>query len=164
MIYAIAFILLQACDPALAALFAPPHPVLGRYEVCAAPDSIDRIVSSPEGLRYRLGAIEPTDPLDAIGAAGAYDRLAVARLYGGSRPRVARGWRRDGDQFESITLVSPYPDVSLTRLVPGTLVIRWIIEGPFHDGLVAGPAVPPGAGAAESTRRAGAAVGADRIR
>ena len=140
MIYAIAFILLQACDPTLAALFAPARPQLGRYEVCVETESIDAIVAAgspeglrygnsgrPEGLRYRFSAVEPLDPLDALGAAGDYDRAAVARLYGASRPRVARGWRQDGDRFESITLVSPYPDASLTRLVSGTLVIRWII-------------------------------------
>jgi len=127
MIYAIAFILLQGCNPSLAALFAPARPELGRYEVCAETESIDALVAAgrPEGLHY--SSIEPVDPLDALGAAGDYDRSAVVRLYGGSRPRVARGWRQDGDHFESITLVSPHPDASLQRLVPGTLVIRWII-------------------------------------
>jgi len=128
MIYAIAFILLQGCNPTLAALFAPAHPELGRYEVCAEPDSIDAIIAvgRPEGLHYSNP--EFAEPLDAFGAAGAYDRAKVARLYGGSRPRVARGWRRDADRFESFTLISPHPDVSLERLVPGTLVIRWIIQ------------------------------------
>ena len=126
-IYAIAFILLQACSPTLAALFAPAHAVLGRYEVCEESAGIDAVVAAgrPEGLRY--SSIEPSDPLDALGGAGNYDRSVVAQLYGGSRARVARGWRRDGDHFESVTLVSPYPDASLTRLLPGTLVIRWII-------------------------------------
>jgi hypothetical protein len=127
MIYAIAFILIQACTPALLALFAPAHPQLGRYEVCEQSQSIETIVASPEGLRYRFSAIEPTDPLDALGAAGSYDRSRVARLYGGSRPRAVHGWRQDGSHFESITLVSPHPDASLDRLLPGTLVIRWII-------------------------------------
>src|SRR5919198_161536 len=50
-------------------------------------------------------------------------RAALSRLYGGRRPRVARGWRRRGDVFESVTLISPYPDASLSRLNPGTMVI-----------------------------------------
>ncbi len=127
MIYAIAFILLHGCSPSLAALFAPAHPQAGRYEICGESASIDALVAAgrAEGLHY--GNVEPSDPLDALGAAGDYDRSKVARLYGGSRPTVARGWRQDGSHFESITLVSPYPDASLTRLVPGTLVIRWII-------------------------------------
>jgi hypothetical protein len=40
--------------------------------------------------------------------------------------QVARGWTRAGDRFESITRLSPYPDASLTRLLPGTLEIRFI--------------------------------------
>jgi len=129
MIYAIAFILLQPCDPALAALFAPAHPTLGRYEVCAESDPIERVAASiaGSGPAFTMAPAELTEPLDAFGSAGRYDRSAVARLYGGSRPRVARGWRQGGDHFESITLISPYPDPSLARLVPGTLVIRWII-------------------------------------
>ena len=130
MIYAIAFILLQACNPALAALFAPAHPAEGRYEVCEQSEAIDAVateLSSPQGLRYTISHVELADPLDALGAAGDYDRSRVARLYGGSRPKVARGWRQDGVHFESVTLVSPYPDAALDRLLPGTLVIRWII-------------------------------------
>ena len=34
---------------------------------------------------------------------------------------------KTGDRFESITLVSPYPDATLTRLNPGTLIIRFTI-------------------------------------
>ncbi|HZT75273.1 MAG TPA: hypothetical protein VFA27_01350 [Vicinamibacterales bacterium] len=127
MIYAIAFILLQGCNPTLAQLFAPPRPELGRYEVCADPASIAVILAGPDGRGFHITGPEPGDPLDALGAAGDYDRAKVARLYGGSRPSVARGWRQDGDRFESITLISPHPDAALERLVPGTLVIRWII-------------------------------------
>jgi hypothetical protein len=127
MIYAIAFILLQGCNPSLAALFAPAHAQLGRYEVCAESMTIGALIASgqAEGLRY--SDPESMDPLDAFGAAGTYDRSKVARLYGGSRPKVAHGWRQTGDHFESITLISPFPDASLERLLPGTLVIRWII-------------------------------------
>ena len=66
------------------------------------------------------------DPLDAFGTSGTYDRSALARLYGGTRVQVARGWNRAGDRFESITRLSPYPDASLTHLLPGTLEIRFI--------------------------------------
>jgi hypothetical protein len=110
-----------------AALFAPARPTLGRYEVCAESRSIEEVMSAPAQLGYRFTGPEPTDPLDAFGAAGSYDRSKVLRLYGGSRPKVSRGWRQDGNHFESITLISPHPDEALERLVPGTLVIRWII-------------------------------------
>jgi hypothetical protein len=43
--------------------------------------------------------------------------------------RVVRGWRQQGDRFESVTLISPYPDAALRRLLPGTMVIRWILPG-----------------------------------
>jgi hypothetical protein len=69
--------------------------------------------------------VEALNPLDAFGAAGSYNRGALARLYGGSRVRVARGWAQRGDRFESVTLLSPYPDPSLTSLRPGTMAIEW---------------------------------------
>jgi hypothetical protein len=142
MIYAIGFILLQswpstcAGQTGLAALFAPVHPVLGRYEVCVDSDPIERIVaalrapgaSGAAGPEYHIGDPDFSDPLEALGGAGDYDRGRVARLYGGSRPKVARGWRQAADRFESIALVSPYPEPALDRLNPGTLVIRWIIQ------------------------------------
>jgi hypothetical protein len=71
--------------------------------------------------------VEDLPPLDAFGSAGIYDQNAVSRLYGGQRPLVARGWTRDQERFESWTLISPYPDAGLSRLLPGTLIIRFII-------------------------------------
>ena len=65
-------------------------------------------------------------PLDAFGSAGPYDR-ALARLYGGRRVTVARGWTEHGNPFESLTLISPRPGATLARLMPGTLVIRHVI-------------------------------------
>jgi hypothetical protein len=108
------------CDPKLAALYAPPRPQLGRYEVCIAAAPLDQ-VANPAWPREQMA------PLDALGAAGAYDRAAVARLYGALRPVVARGWIRRGGELESVTLISPIPDSAATRLEPGTLIIRLII-------------------------------------
>jgi len=123
MIYAIAVIVLQTCDPAWTALFTPLRPTLGHYEVCASEDQIEALAR--DGT---FAEVERLDPLDAFGAAGAYDRRKLAQLYGGLRPSVVHGWRQTADHFESITLVSPYPDPALGRLLPGTLVIRWIIQ------------------------------------
>src|SRR3954471_19464798 len=111
-----------ACEPApaLAQLFTPPHPQLGRYEVCTAARPLTE--AAPRGW-----AVESVGPLDAFGAAGTYDRSAVARLYKGQLASVARGWFRDGDHVESVTFISPYPDATVSRLVPGTLIIRLII-------------------------------------
>jgi hypothetical protein len=109
---------LLSCDPALAALFTPAHPQLGTYQVCTTPQPLAEV--APAGW-----TIEALEPLDAFGTAGPYRRSALARLYGGRRPMVARGWTSDGERFESVTMISPYPDRSLTRLEPGTLVVRW---------------------------------------
>jgi hypothetical protein len=109
-----------SCDAALSALFTPPRPQLGRYEVCTTPEALNNI-AQPEW------SVEAMAPLDAFGAAASYDRAALARLYGGRRATVARGWIDQGDRFESITLISPHPDRTITQLLPGTLVIRHVI-------------------------------------
>ena len=119
MIYATVLILLASCDPALRPLFTPPEPRLGRYDVCAS----DAPLQPVNG-----GSVETLEALDAFGAAGSYDRSKLSRLYGGTRVRVARGWTRTGGRFESITRLSPYPDATLTRLLPGTLEIRWTLD------------------------------------
>src|SRR5882672_10998183 len=94
MIYAIGLMILVSCDPALVPLFTPPHPHLGRYEVCASSDPIRPVNGGP---------IEALEALDAFGSAGTYDRPALSRLYRGTRVQVARGWIREGSRFESIT-------------------------------------------------------------
>jgi hypothetical protein len=121
MILVLLFATLLSCDPALTALFTPLRPGPGRYEVCTTPDPlVDVAAAGP-----RFGPIELLEPFDAFGGAGSYDRAALARLYVGTRVRVARGWMEYVDRFESVTLLSPYPDAALTRLLPGTMVIRW---------------------------------------
>ena len=110
------------CDPALAALWTPRHPQLGRYEVCTTPQPLAD-VADPSW------PIEPVAPLDAFGAAGTFNRAAVTQLYGGRRPTVARGWTTENGRFLSITLVSPYPNRELTALEPGTLIIRYFVAG-----------------------------------
>jgi hypothetical protein len=109
-----------SCDPAFARLFTPPHPRAGRYEVCVSARPID--AAADAGWR-----IEAASPPDAFGSAGTYNRAALARLYGGRQVQVARGWRESDQGFESLTLISPYPDPTLTRLEPGTLIIRLIL-------------------------------------
>jgi hypothetical protein len=108
------------CDPDLATLWTPRHPQLGRYEVCTTSRALTE-VADPSWK------VEPVAPLDAFGDAGSYNKAAVARLYGGRRPTVARGWVAENGRFVSITLVSPYPDRQLRALEPGTLVIRYFV-------------------------------------
>jgi hypothetical protein len=126
----IAYLLTAAlsCDPALAALFTPPRPSVGRYEVCTTAEPLDRTVSELDDHRY--GPIEALDPLEAFGTAGQYSHAKLTRLYAGRRVRLIRGWLQRGDRFESITLLSPYPDAGLARLIEGTMVIRFILVEP----------------------------------
>jgi hypothetical protein len=132
MIYAILLILLAltgspeeaVCDPALARLFAPPRPVLGRYEVC----TIARPLEEPPADGFTYAAVEQLEALDIFGSAGSYDRAKLAQLYNGRRARVLRGWKRTADAFESITRISPYPDASLSRLQNGTMIIRFRLD------------------------------------
>lgn len=76
----------------------------------------------------QVGTADARDPLDAFGTSGPYDRSALSRLYGDRRARVAHGWHRDGRALVSMTYVSPYPNRTLTALVPGTRVIRYVLE------------------------------------
>ena len=112
---------LVSCDPVLTALFTPLRPSAGRYEVCTTTDPLVEVAAG--GPHY--GPTELLEPFDAFGEAGSYDRAALALLYAGKRVRVARGWIEYSDRFESVTLLSPYPDATLTRLLPGTMVIKW---------------------------------------
>ena len=112
---------LVSCDPVLTALFTPLRPSVGRYEVCTTTDPLVEVAAG--GPHY--GPTELLEPFDAFGAAGSYNRAALALLYAGKRVRVVRGWTEYPDRFESVTLLSPYPDATLTRLLPGTMVIKW---------------------------------------
>ena len=72
--------------------------------------------------------MDAVDPLDAFGTSGPYDRSARLEVVRRPPARVARGWSRDGRVLVSTTYVSPYPDRTFTALVPGTLVIRYVLE------------------------------------
>jgi hypothetical protein len=123
MMYAILIMIAQACDPALVGLFTPPRPVIGRYAVCTSSRALEALLADGGGDGIHFGEVEAQDALDAFGSGGTYNRFALTRLYGGVRVRVARGWRESADRFESVTLLSPYPDAALTRLNEGTMTI-----------------------------------------
>jgi hypothetical protein len=125
MMYAILFMIAQACDPVLASLFTPPRPEIGHYDVCTRSDSLETVMAEGRTAGIQFGEVDAVEPLDGFGSAGAYNRFALVKLYGGMRVRVTRGWRQVGDRFESVTLLSPHPDASLTHLEPGTMVITY---------------------------------------
>ena len=118
------------CDPALAALFTPAHPTVGRYEVCTSNESIEVLAGSgrPAAPDWpSFSAPEALESLEGFGASGPYHRPALARLFGGARVRVARGWIDRPDRFEAFTLLSPYPDPTLSRLQTGTMIVHLVI-------------------------------------
>jgi len=121
------------CDPLLGALFTPMRPELGRYEVCTLSAELESAAAETGAPGQELH-IEALEALDAFGTAGAYNRAALARLYGGTRVRVARRWQQRGNQFISETLLSPYPDATLTRLNAGTMVIRFTLDREPREG------------------------------
>ena len=70
------------------------------------------------------------DPLEAFGEAGTYDQTTVARLYTGRKAKVVRiPVERDGRTVAAVTLISPYPDPTLSRLEEGTMVIVLHLDG-----------------------------------
>jgi len=126
----VSFMIAQACDPTLVGLFTPPRPTIGRYEVCTSARPFEALLAEGRGDGIHFGEVEALEALDAFGSGGTYNRFALTRLYGGVRVRVARGWRQNGDRFESVTLLTPYPDVALTHLEPGTMTITFALTLP----------------------------------
>jgi hypothetical protein len=110
-------------------LFAPVAPRSAAFTMRVADADLDAVLSllqEDPGLLRGPGAwqVRLVAPADAFGKGGTYDRWKLARLYGGERPRVARGARSDGGRvIEAWTLISPYPDPTLQRLERGTLLI-----------------------------------------
>jgi hypothetical protein len=121
-------ILADAHDaPSLARLFLPPAAPPNAYALYISDRSIWI-------LAEQLGALDPhpveqawhvqdTNAFDGFGAEGRYDRVRLARLFLGHRLRVARGSLTAAGVLRAYTLLSPYPDRTLTRLMPGTMVI-----------------------------------------
>lgn len=121
---------------ALAKLFTPRHAPPGTYEVVLLDEPIDRARARVEaealaGAGGRPPGASPVlemDPLMAFGDAGTYEKTRVARLYTGRKAKVVRiPVERDGRTLAAVTLVSPYPDPALSRLVEGTMAIVVLI-------------------------------------
>jgi len=125
--------------PALARLFTPLQAPSDAYVVTVLPQGIEAalatvkstlasaaVAGNPEGSWQ----VREASPLEAFGTAGTYDRGKVARLYGGRRVALVRGpVERDGRVVAGVTLISPYPDATLSRLEPGTMLIFVRVDG-----------------------------------
>jgi hypothetical protein len=115
-------------DAELTRLFTPARLPQDSYRVCVSATPIEILVAS---LRLREPAPSPgswrdvpTEPLRAFGSTGPSDPFRLARAYGNLRPKVARGpIDRNGRVVASLTLISPYPDGTLSYLMSGTLVV-----------------------------------------
>ena len=124
---------LGTLDPALTRLFTPRAVPDGTYAAYRSTRTLADIAGS---LRVQdrspaPGAWLPVrqEAMDAFGNAGRFDRFRLAELFRGLRPLVARGSLvRDGHRA-AYTLISPYPDATLSRLEPGTMVI--VFHVPF---------------------------------
>jgi hypothetical protein len=119
--------------PQLARIFTPQHEPDAACQVTVLKEGIEgalRRVKEALPPGFRLGTPpgswqkQALDPLEAFGTAGTYDRARLAQLYWGRTVSVVRGpVERDGRVAGALTLVSPYPDPTLTRLESGTLAI-----------------------------------------
>lgn len=116
-------------DAALTRLFTPLAVPPGTYTVYTTPEPIEDLTKQFKA-RDRSpspGAWEPFRPEahGAFGQEGSYDRARLARLFNGKRVTVVRGSLVDSGQRLAYTLVSPYPDATLSRVVEGTMVIEF---------------------------------------
>ena len=136
--------------PTYLALFAPSGARAGAYHIYVTARDLQAVlkqVSSEPATLHPPGSWLPVAQLasDTFGQTGAYDRSALARLYGARRATVARGPRGQARSStplgaspstalgtsrpkEAWTLVSPYPSPDMRRLEPGTLLIVMDLE------------------------------------
>jgi len=113
--------------PEYVSLFAP-QAQQAAYRAYVSPVGLEatlKEITTDPGVLHPPGAwtVQPMIPYDAFGLSGRYNRWKVAGLYRSRRAQVARGPRLDQGQIESWTLIAPYPDETLQRLEPGTLII-----------------------------------------
>ena len=113
--------------PEYVGLFAPP-PHRAAYRAYVSPAGIEatltQLLTDPGVLRPPgAWTAQSLVPYDAFGLSGSYNRWRVAGLYRSRRVQVVRGPRLEQGQFESWTLIAPFPDEDLQRLEPGTLII-----------------------------------------
>jgi hypothetical protein len=121
--------LLGTPDPALTRLFTPLSVPSGTYLVLRSSQTVEALAARLRALDAKpaKGAWEPSRPEanGAFGQEGAYDRARLARLFNGKRVTVVRGSLVQNGQRFAYTLVSPYPDPTLSHIVDGTMVIEF---------------------------------------
>ena len=113
--------------PELGRIFTPLTAPPGAYTVATTNRAIADLAAAlkicdaaPAEGAWRVTRLEAHE---AFGQAGIYDRLRLAQLFGGTRLEIVRGSLAHDGGRDGYTLISPYPDASLTAVTPGTLVI-----------------------------------------
>lgn len=133
-------------SPEHAAVFAPVRRA-DRFHFYVSDLSIEHVAALlaqrlPEGVPSFQ--IRPGSALDAFDNQAPFDRYRLARLFGGSRPRIARGplFRDAGDRqpIAAVLLMSPYPEPDLVRLNAGTLIM--VVDVPSPTTAVLDPDRP----------------------
>ena len=116
-------------DPALTRLFTPLAVPPGMYVVYTSSEPIETVTAKLRALDATPApdAWKPSRPEAhvAFGQEGSYDRARLARLFNGARVSVVRGSLVEGGKRVAYTLVSPFPDATLSRIVEGTMVIEF---------------------------------------
>ena len=116
-------------DPALTRLFTPLAVPPGTYVVHSRTETIETLTERLRALdpAPAPGAWKPSRPEAnvAFGQEGSYDRARLARLFNGMRVTVVRGSLLQDGQRVAYTLVSPFPDAALSRIVEATMVIEF---------------------------------------
>jgi hypothetical protein len=114
-------------DEALRLLFTPATFPAGSFAVHRSREAIAMLAGRLRALDAAPApgawAVERAGVFDAFGVEGPYDKARLARLFGGSSPSVARGTLVTTSGRRAFTLLSPFPDASLSSLQRGTMVI-----------------------------------------
>jgi len=118
-------------DRELTRLFTPLAAPPGTYVVYRSTEPIATLTERLRALdpAPAPGAWKPSRPEAhvAFGQEGSYDRARLARLFNGMRVTVVRGSLLQDGQRVAYTLVSPFPDAALSRIVEATMVIEFKI-------------------------------------
>jgi hypothetical protein len=114
-------------DRAYRELFTPSSSPPGTFAVYRSAEDVTSLAARLRALDRNPAAgawdVEKTSVIDAFGAEGPYDKGRLARLFGGSPPRAARGSLVTPPGRVAVALISPYPDLAITSLQQGALVI-----------------------------------------
>ena len=122
---------LGRASPALTRLFTPQTVPPGTYQVFVSEAPIEDLVKALAAAdRSRSRGewdVQRPEGAGAFGILGTANRSRLARLFRGARVDLARGSIQEGSRAVAYTLISPYPDASLSAVRKGTLIVRLLV-------------------------------------